>query len=112
MIAFDPLKEMHSEPFELIGSDAGGDQFSRLFEIGSDFGLTKRPHRHARDRNVLEQDLAIVRDRNGAVEFVDTAGKRMELLSCFSLAGRLCEESLSDRKRLIGTDHITAYLEY
>src|SRR5215469_2272660 len=51
---------MHSQPLELIGSDARTDSLTGLVEISSDLSPANRSHRHPCNRHVLEQDLAIV----------------------------------------------------
>ena len=39
MVALDALEQMHAQPFELIGADAGRDGLPGLIQIGLDLAL-------------------------------------------------------------------------
>ena len=75
MIAFDALEQVDAEPLELIGADAGRDGRAGFIEIGLDLRLAQSPHRHARNGNGFEQDLAVARNGNGGVKLMAVAGQ-------------------------------------
>ena len=108
MIALDALEQMHAQPFELIGADAGRDGVARRIQIGSDLLAAQLTHGHAGNRNLGKQYLAVARHRNGGMQFVRLAGKQPQLICRLRAAGRLAEQSASERQRLVGADDITA----
>ena len=42
MFAFDAFKQMHPEPFKLIGADAGRYRLPRLVQIGFDLAFVHK----------------------------------------------------------------------
>jgi len=75
MITFDAFEQVHAEPLELVGADAGGDGRPGFVQVMLNFGLGQRPHGHPRDGYGFEQNFAVTRDRNGRMQFVRITGE-------------------------------------
>ena len=66
---------MHAKTLKLVGADAGGDGLARLVEPATTRARQVAASSFARLRYLLEQYLAIARDRNGGMQFMVAAGK-------------------------------------
>ena len=77
MIALDALEQMHAEPFELIGADAGRHGLAGLHpdRLRSRSRLKRRMVMRATD-NIGKHYLAVAGNRNGGMQFMRIAGKR------------------------------------
>ncbi len=106
MIALDPLEQMHSQPFELIGADTRGHGFPGLIKIKPDFISAEQSHRHPRHRDRLKRDLAIERNRNGGMQFVGLTRERPKLIGCGNATIGLIEQPVCQGQRLVGANDI------
>ena len=89
MVALDPLEQMHAEPFELVGADAGRHRCSGLVQIGLDLALTQTPHAHPGKADIRKHYLAVAGNGNAGVQLMGGAGKQPQLLRRLRSPGRL-----------------------
>ena len=80
MVALDALEQMHAQPFELIGADAGRDGVARPDPDRFVSPLAQLPHGHAGDRYLGKQYLAVARHGDGGMQFVRIAGKQRAIV--------------------------------
>ena len=105
MVALDLLEQLHPGALELIAADARRHRLAGRIEIAVEEIVGQSPHGEAGPVDVVEQDVAVARDRNGRVERVDAAGQRSELRAGGGAVCRLGETPIAERERLVGTDH-------
>src|ERR1700741_1103986 len=105
MIAVDPFEQKHTKTFELIGSNTQRHSVPGCVKVGSDFGFTQGSHGQARDRYMLEQDLAVASNRCSRVQLMRPTGKRVQLCGRLAATLWLVEQMTAQRQRLISTDN-------
>ena len=78
MVAFDPLEEMHAEPLQLIGADAGEDGGSGEIEIAFDGVRIERTHREAGSIEISAHTPPRSREAERRNQPMRAAGKRRD----------------------------------
>ena len=109
MIALDALEQMHAQPFELIGADAGRDGLAGRIQIG--LGSPLRSTAAWSCGRPKHRKTAILPSRATATAECSSCvlpASSAQLLRRLRAAGRLAEQTVSERQRLIGADDITA----
>jgi hypothetical protein len=105
VVALDPLEEVDAHAFELIGADAPGHGSAGELEVAVDGARVEPAHRQPRAVEAFVPDLAIRRDREGAVQAVRAPAKLRDLPPRGLAVGRLMQHLAFEGQHLVGTEN-------
>ncbi len=105
MIRLDAFEQVHAKTLELIGANAGHYGGTGGLDVGIEKPVAECTHGHARNLHRFVQHLAGAYKRNGRMQLMRLAGKRLQLRAYSRNVSGFIKAPLTQNQSLIGAEH-------